>query len=110
MRRYPERRTPRQLEVLVIFWLHHTRKGRRTTYPTLGDIGRQMDPPITSRTGVMPHIDSLARRGDLEDRGLESYQWRQWRLTAQGRERAKRRAEVMERRSKRKRRGRKVAA
>jgi hypothetical protein len=101
MRRHPECRTNRQLEVLTVFLAHAQRKGGRHTYPTLGDIGRQMDPPITTRVGVLPHIDALVRRGDLERRYLESYRWRQWELTAQGRRRAKMRAEVMARRQKR---------
>jgi hypothetical protein len=94
------RRTPRQLEVLCLFLLHARRKGGRNTFPTVAEVGRQMNPPITRETATK-HVHSLWARGDLRPRGREDYQWRQWELTPQGRKRAAERWKVMKRRRKR---------
>jgi hypothetical protein len=90
----------RQLEVLTIFYAHACRKGGRRTFPTMGDIGRQLNPPIRNRVSVRSHIVALWLRGDIEPRCVGEYRWRQYKLTPVGRKRAKRRALLMEKRRK----------
>src|SRR5688572_27545394 len=68
MRNYPERRTNRQLEVLVIFLRHARRQGGRNTYPTMREIGRQMVPPVTHTKALLDHLDALFRRADIQPR------------------------------------------
>jgi hypothetical protein len=55
-----------------------------------------------TRYGALKHVRALERRGDLEQR--KPWEFRGYQLTEQGRKRAKRRALLIERQQKQKRR------
>ena len=101
-RRHPEKRTVQQLAVLATYWQFWTGRGptpRR--HPTLGDLARALG--AKNRWGMQGHVYALMSRGDLEPRPeKDTWQWARWRLTAQGRKRAKARYDLIARQQKRK--------
>jgi predicted ArsR family transcriptional regulator len=85
--------TRTQLDVLVIFYEHHTRKNGRKKRPTLTEIGLQLGGPPISKYGVRQHLYPLVRRGLLEQRAI--YERRGYELTKAGITRARARVRTM---------------